>query len=133
VGNGQAAAGLRAVFVPVVGAVDGTAGDAGIDAKGFAAGLVALMGCLAFFLAGFFAAFFLAAFLAAFFLAGFFFAEALFAGFRFATALRFAAFFFFLAAFFAGFLPFFAAFFFVAMLTLLLELTKGTAYTPAHN
>jgi hypothetical protein len=95
--------------------------------------LATFIGALAFFLAGFFAAFFLAAFTAAFFFGGFAFAEAFFfAGFFFATNCFLVAsrYFFFLAAFF--FAVFFAAFFFVAMLELLLELTKGTAcYHPA--
>ncbi len=80
--------------------------------------MAAVMGFLAFFLAGFFAAFFLAAFGAAFF-----FADFLVAGFFLANDLRFAAFFFFLAAFLAGFFADFFPFFFIAIPVLLLKLT----------
>lgn len=133
VGNGQAAAGFRATFALGVTAADGAAGAVvGANAAGVTARLAAFIGALAFFLAGFFAAF-LAAFTAAFFLAGLFFVEAFFfAGFFFATTFFLVAtrYFFFLAAFFLE--VFFAAFFFVAMLELLLGLTKGTAcYHPA--
>jgi hypothetical protein len=85
--------------------------------------LVDFIGALAFFLAAFFAAFFWAAFQAAFFLAGLRYAEALFfAVFCCCSSVAMPYFFFFLAAFF--FADFFAAFLFVAMLELLLGLTK---------
>jgi hypothetical protein len=95
--------------------------------------LAAFIGALAFFLAGFFAAFFLAAFMAAFFFAGFRCADAFFFARFFFAATWFllcddAYYFFFLPPFF--FAVFFAAFFFVAMLKLLLELTKDTALLP---
>jgi hypothetical protein len=84
--------------------------------------LVDFIGALAFFLAGFFAAFFWAAFQAAFFLAGLRYAEALFFAVFCCYSSVAVRYFFFLAAFFLA--DFFAAFLFVAMLALLLGLTK---------
>jgi hypothetical protein len=75
VGNGQAAAGFRAVLAPGVAAEDGVDATAPIiGAAGFAAAFLAafFLGLAAFFLAGFFNDFFLAFFFDALFFFFFF-------------------------------------------------------------